>query len=238
MKTSQLRSLRSALPRTAGLFASLALTAGAAAQSAAPSVPNGPPPPEAMVPASGAVNYDQTPVSTESLGMWQDRFRPAQAPVAVTPAQAAASQGEVLDGMSIYNRPGMSPAQYGIAIALHQMAANNSPQRVLNSDAIADSFRNAPFNSRGGFAVYAERVNVASDSLDSLQAKAVQFGGDTASLRSEEQTVRDRRLDLNRCLATAENASPANWDQARQALADSYRRYAEAVAHASAAASR
>jgi hypothetical protein len=190
------------------------------------------------MPASGAVNYNQTPVSTESLGMWQDRFRSAQAPVAVAPTQAAASQGEVLDGMSIYNRPGMSPAQYGIAIALHQMAATNPPQRVLNSDAIADSFRNAPFNSRSGFAVYAERVNVASESLDSLQAKAVQFGGDTPSLHTDEQTVRDRRQELNRCLVAAMNANPSNWDQARQDLAESYRRYAEAVAHASTAASR
>jgi hypothetical protein len=236
MNTEDFRSLRSTLPRTASLLASLGLVAVASAQTAVPGGPSNPPPYDAVVPASGSEYYSQTPVSTESIGMQQDRFGGTQAPI--TAPAVAADQGEVLDGLSIYNRPGMSPTQYGIAIALHEMAATNPPQRVLDADAIATSFLHAPFESRAAFTVYSERVNVASNSLDSLQAKAVQFGGDTPSLRSDEQTVRDRRLELNRCLVAAENATADTWDQARRNLADSYRRYGEAVAHASVAASR
>jgi hypothetical protein len=224
MNTENFHSFRSALPWTTSLVASFAIAAGAAAQSAAPSVPNAPPPPEAMAPASGAPYYSETPVSAESIGTQRERFQGTQAPI--------------LDGMSVYNRPGMSPTQYGIAVGLQVLAATHSPQGILGANSIADSFRTAPFESRAAYTVYAERINVASNSLDSLQAKAVQFGGDTASLHSDEQAVRDRRTELDRNLIAAENANRDNWDQARQALADSYRQYADAVAHASADASR
>jgi hypothetical protein len=196
-------------------------------------------PPDAIVPAAGGQFYNTTPVSTESIGMQQARFAHTSAVSTAAPYSSPTASTEVLDATSPVARPGMSPGQYGVAIALHEIAATNSPQKVLAADSIAPSFRNAPYESRTAFNVYALRIDAAASALDSLQAKAVQFNGDTQlPFRSAANNVRDRRADLDRCLTAAENATRDNWDQARSALADSYTRYADAVAQASAAASR
>jgi hypothetical protein len=231
MKTSKNRPAhRSPLLWASSLGAASCLTLAAFAQSTGTTAPSSPPPPDAITPASGGQSYNVTPVSTESIGTQEARF--GAAPAANQPTA-------VLDATSPIARPGMSPAQYGVAVALHQIAVTSSPEKVLAADSIAPSFRSAPYESRTAFNVYALRIDAAGSALDNLQSRAVQFSGDTQiPFRSAATAVHDARADLDSRLQAAENATPDNWDQARSALADSYLRYSQAVTQASSAASR
>lgn len=239
MKTKNPTALRSALlwASTVGAASCLTLAAFAQTNDTAPQpVPSTPPPPDAITPGSGGQSYNVTPVSTESIGTQEARYSgTASAPITTT----TTAQVGVLDATSPVDRPGMSPGQYGVAIALHLMAITRTPDQVLAADELAREFRHAPYESHAAFGVYGLRIDAAASSLDNLQSRAVQFSGDTQiPFRTAANNVRECRADLNQCLTAAQNATPDSWDQARRALADSYVRYSQAVTQATAAASR
>lgn len=127
----------------------------------------------------------------------------------------------------------VSQAQSGIRAAFAVMRTSNSPSRILDARQIAPSFEQAPYESRVNFAVYDERIQAANGSLSRLANRTAQFSGDMQGrFQQAMNEASAARAQLESSLGAAENATPENWDQARNNLARDYRSYADAVSRA------
>jgi hypothetical protein len=153
----------------------------------------------------------QETFSSESIGMRREQAEP---PPPTTVAQ-----------------PGMSPTWFGMATALDTMAALGLPDQVLAPNTVASSLRADAPTSSTALMLDQMRVQASVNAIDVLEARSVQFSGDTqAQLRDAMHEANLRRADLERSLAAAQNAGPNVSDQERSAVADDYLRYSQAAA--------
>jgi hypothetical protein len=127
--------------------------------------------------------------------------------------------------------PGMSPAWFGIASALDTEAAMGLPDQTLAADYITPTLRSDVPASSAELLLYQMRVQASANAMDVLEARSVQFSGDTqVQLRDALREANARRADLDRSLAAEASAGPNVSDQERSAVADDYLRYSQAAA--------
>ncbi len=154
------------------------------------------------------------PTSIETIGMRQERIN-----------------GAILQNTQLLAHPGMSPAWFGIATALDVIAATGSTGNVLAVQTVAPAIRSTNLGDAHALLAYSMRVQACENALDVLQARSVQFSGDTQSeFRDAMREVGVRKEKLELQIIAADASTAANWNQNQADLADAYSHYATATA--------
>lgn len=116
----------------------------------------------------------------------------------------------------------------------HQAAARaalGSPGQVLAADYMIPKILSAPYADRYPLLVCRIRIKGCDVPIDDLQAKSVQFSGDTESeFRDAMMELKASKDQLESSISAAEVATPDSWTKAQSDAAGAYRRYAEAAA--------
>lgn len=241
--TSQSPRLFTALTIATSLAGALAL---ATTVSASPLDPADPYQPTAGQYPALQQSYGLPPQYTgqESMGMRQQRFASGQNTNVIVESGASTQGGVVVEttpGARSYavnqdiaiDERGMSPVMRAIHQSLRAIAVTKGASAVADSSDISPTFADAPYDSHSMLAVYQQRVTTSSNSIESLQARAAQFSGDTQTqFTASVQDVSTARAQLDADFGAASTATPDNWSQVRSSLAVDYKRYSDAVAKA------
>jgi len=127
----------------------------------------------------------------------------------------------------------LSPVMRAIHQSLRTIAVNDGATAAIDSKDITPAIANAPYETHDMLAVYQQRVNASSRSMETLQARSAQFAGDTQSnFNTSMQDVSNARAQLDQDFAAAKTATPDTWNQVRSSLAVDYKRYSDAVTKA------
>ena len=150
----------------------------------------------------------------------------------VTETSANLQNGAVASNVAA-DEQNLSPVMRAIHQTLRTIATTRGSAAVTDSSDIAPELTNAPYESHDMLAVYQQRVNASSRSIESVQARSAQFAGDTqTNFNSSMQDVSTARAQLDQDFAAAKTATPGNWSQVRSSLAVDYKRYSDAVTKA------
>ena len=181
----------------------------------------------------------------ESMGMRQERFASGNlqqdrlyvtnggSQISVVQTTSPNLQNGAVASNVAADEQNLSPVMRAIRQSLRTIAVNNGAAAAIDSKDITPAIANAPYETHAMLAVYQQRVNASSRSMETLQARSAQFAGDTQSnFTNSMQDVTNARAQLDQDFAAAKTATPASWDQVRSSLAVDYKRYSDAVTKA------